>query len=131
MNLHQLVRGAISSINPDQPITIKKFTGYDNSGVYAIPTYESFETTAQIQPIRSSDIQHINNFNTSSVYKNMYLNGDWNGLNRAIGSGGDLVIWNNQTWYIVAVDENFSPTAGWTKITVCLQIDEGVTDDAA
>lgn len=129
MNLHQLVRRAISSINPDQTVTIKKFIGYDNSGVYAIPSYEEVQTTAQIQPIRSSDIQHINNFNTSSVYKNMYLNGDWNGLNRAVGSGGDLVVWNNQTWYVVAVDENFSPTAGWTKITVCLQIDEGATDD--
>ena len=64
MNLHQIVRSAISSVNPDQTIIIKKYIGMDNSGTYAVPQYaEPVEAIAQVQPLTSDDIKFLNSFN--------------------------------------------------------------------
>lgn len=123
INLHNVVRMAISAINPDQVVRIKRVIGYDNSGTYAVPVYsEVQEVQAQIQPMPSQDIQFINNYNSSSIYKTMYLNGNWTGLNRVLGTGGDVIEWDNKKWYVTSVPEDYSPTVGWTKIIVVAQI---------
>lgn len=124
MNLHNIVRTAISAINPDQQIIVKVFSGVDNSGTWAQLTYTETTAIAQVQPMSSDDIQFVNNFNSSSQYKAMYIKGDWRGLNRVTESGGDLIIWDNKVWYVVSVPEGWDATAGWTKVLVVAQLDE-------
>lgn len=124
MNLHNVVRRAINAINPDQNIVVKVFSGVDNSGTWAQVIYTSQNAVAQVQPMNSEDIQFINNFNSSSLYKAMYIYGDWSGLNRVEENGGDLIEWDNKIWYVVSVPEGWNPTAGWTKVLVVAQIDE-------
>ena len=128
MNLHNIVRAAITSVNPDQTINIKVFSGVDNSGTYAVLSYTETSAIAQIQPLNSEDIQFINNFNSSSLYKTMYINGDWSGLNRVTESGGDLIEWDNKVWYVSSVPEGWNKTAGWTKVIVVAQTDEVKND---
>ena len=128
MNLHNIVRKAINSVNPDQLINIKVFSGVDNSGTYAVLSYTETSAIAQIQPLNSEDIQFINNFNSSSLYKTMYINGDWSGLNRVTESGGDLIEWDNKVWYVSSVPEGWNETAGWTKVIVVAQTDEVKND---
>ena len=126
MNLHSIVRHAINSINPDQPITVKVFSGVDNTGTYAVLTYTETTAIAQVQPMSSEDIQFINNFNSSSIYKAMYILGDWSGLNRVTENGGDLIIWDNKVWYVSSVPEGWNATAGWTKVLVVAQTDSAL-----
>lgn len=96
----------------------------DNSGTYAVPQYaEPVEAIAQVQPLTSDDIKFLNSFNQSSLMKAMYINGDWSGLDRVDESGGDIIVWNNKSWYVTSVPEGFSPTAGWTKVIVTAQVD--------
>ena len=128
MNLHNIVRKAITSVNPDQEIKIKVYNGLDNSGTYAVVSYTETTAIAQVQPMQSEDIQFINNFNSSSLYKNMYINGDWSGLNRVDENGGDLIEWDNRVWYVTSVPEGWNATAGWTKVIVCSQVDEVAND---
>ncbi|MBO7714401.1 MAG: hypothetical protein J6S85_12570 [Methanobrevibacter sp.] len=123
MNLHNIVRKAISSVNPDQEITVKVFSGVDNTGTYAVLTYTETTAIAQVQPMNSEDIQFINNFNSSSIYKAMYIQGNWSGLNRVTENGGDLIKWNDKVWYVVSVPEGWDATAGWTKVLVVAQTD--------
>lgn len=123
MNLHNIVRVAINSINPDQNIVVKVFDGVDNTGTWAKVTYKTENAVAQVQPMNSEDIQFINNFNSSSIYKAMYIKGNWSGLNRVTESGGDLIEWDNKIWYVVSVPEGWNATAGWTKVLVVAQTD--------
>lgn len=116
MNLHEIVRGVISAVNPDSKITILKCVGFEHQrGGINTPIYETIQTTAQVQPVSSDDLKFENNYYSSSSYRNFYMNGIYNGLNRRDGTGGDKIIWDGKTWFI---DSNPEPwnTAGWTKV---------------
>ena len=124
MNLHQIVRGIINSINPDQQVIILKCTGFEHTrGGITTPVYERIRTTAQVQPVSSNDLKFENNYYSSSAYRNFYLNGVYNGLNRRDKTGGDKILWDGKTWFI---DSNAEPwnTAGWTKVRGVQELEE-------
>lgn len=126
VNLHNLVRSAISSINPDQTVQIKKFIRQEHQpGGIDIPVYsDPITVVAQAQPVASDEIQHINNYVSSSKYENLWITGNWQGLNRRSETGGDIIIWNGHNWYIDDVAEDWDPTAGWTKVRCVQQLPE-------
>lgn len=104
MNLHRLVRGVIPLVNPDQEVVILRSTGYtvDDTGAAdgrSMP--EPVTVQAQVQRVPETVLQHVEGYNQSSIYRNMYLMGDWTGLSRATGQGG---IWCTGTalrgWWI-------------------------------
>ena len=116
MNLHNIVRPAITAINPDQQITIKVNKGNQHfAGGIVEPIFEEISTTAQVQPVPSSEIQFIDNYVSSNTYRNFYLNGEFSGLNRRKGTGGDIITWNGFDWYIDSEPEPWN-TVGWTKV---------------
>lgn len=123
MNLHRLVRGVIPLVNPDQEVVILRSTGYtvDDTG-RQMPQYaEPVTVRAQVQPVPETVLQHVEGYNQSSIYRNMYLMGDWTGLSRATGQGGELVYWDGFAWLVDQVPEAWDPTAGWTLIRVVRQ----------
>ena len=65
-----------------------------------MPVYDEVEDIAQIQPIKSSEIQFINNYNSSSTYKNVYFNRNHSGLNRRRLKGSDVIIWQGYQWNV-------------------------------
>ena len=116
MNLHNIVRPAITAINPDQPVTIKVNQGNEHfAGGIVKAKWQTISTTAQIQPVPSSEIQFIDNYVASNTYRNFYLNGEFSGLNRRSETGGDIIQWNGYDWYIDSEPEPWN-TAGWTKV---------------
>lgn len=123
MNLHNLVRGAISAVNPDVTVVILRSNGFveDEAG-QQVPQYlPPVSVTAQIQPLNSEERQSVERLNQSRVYRNAYLNGDWSGLKRSTEQGGDLVYWNGYEWWIDDVPEAWNPTAGWTCVRLVQQ----------
>ena len=123
MNIHEIIRSAINNVNPMQPVKVLKFKGFsvDEYGINT-NTYDEFETIARIQPINSFKLQHINNFNSSNVYKKAFLNGFQYGLNMALSTNGDMLEFDGKRWLIIEAPQTWSYT-GWNELTLCLQND--------
>lgn len=123
MNLHKLVRGVIPLVNPDQEVVILRSAGYtvDDTGQQTPQYAEPVTVRAQVQPVPETVLQHVEGYNQSSIYRNMYLMGDWTGLSRSTGQGGDLVYWDGFAWLVDQVSEAWDATAGWTLIRVVRQ----------
>lgn len=123
MNIHEIIRSAINNVNPMQPVKVLKFKGYsvDEHGINT-NTYDEVETIARIQPINSFKLQHINNFNSSNVYKKAFLNGFQYGLNMALSTNGDMLEFDGKRWLIIEAPQTWSYT-GWNELTLCLQND--------
>lgn len=123
MNIHEIIRNAINNVNPMQPVKVLKFKGFsvDEYGINT-NTYEEVDTIARIQPINSFKLQHINNFNSSNVYKKAFLNGFQYGLNMALSTNGDMLEFDGKRWLIIEAPQTWSYT-GWNELTLCLQND--------
>lgn len=123
MNIHEIIRSAINNVNPMQPVKVLKFKGFsvDEYGINT-NTYDEIETIARIQPINSFKLQHINNFNSSNVYKKAFLNGFQYGLNMALSTNGDMLEFDGKRWLIIEAPQTWSYT-GWNELTLCLQND--------
>lgn len=127
MNLHEIVSGAINSINPFQEITITPREDY-TVNIYgeAEPiNKESYTIMAQIQPVSSEDIKFINNYNESTVYMAFWLSANTSGLNRPLLKGGDKVVWGNKTFFITNMPEDWYDTCCWSHFIGCLQLESG------
>lgn len=122
INLHNIVRGAINSINPDQSVILKinKGSVHQPGGILE-PEFEEIETIAQVQPIKSSEIQFINNYVAGATYNNFYFNGSVNGINRRKLTGGDIIVYNGFEWYVDSQEEDWD-TVGWSKVRAVQQL---------
>lgn len=124
MNLHEIVKSAISAINPFQQITIIRKGGYtvDEYGVATSTTTETINVMADIQPVSSEDIKFITNYNQSTIYKAFWITGKASGLNRPLAKGGDIIEWNGNKYYIVTMPEDWYETCGWNHFIGALQL---------
>lgn len=126
MNLHEIVSGAINSINPFQTITITPRSSYTvNEYGEATPNEgASYQIQAQIQPLTSEDIKFINQYNESTIYKAFWVSANTFGLNRPMARGGDKVVWGSQIYYVTSMPEDWYETSGWSHFIGALQLNE-------
>lgn len=120
MNLHQIVSPFIAVVNSFVSATVKISTGYTTAADGSrTPIYQTqTNVPVQIQALTAMEIQHLDSLNIEGVSRSAYLNGDIEGLDRAFGRGGDLIIYNGTTWLVVQVMEQWSDTSGWTKVAL-------------
>lgn len=133
MNLHALVRGAITAVNPDVTgrvyVSIGQTTGANGKRV---PTYDRIDgVTMQVQPLSMQDVgrlQQMDGLNLEAVMRAVYINGAPKGVDRVEMKGGDILYVIDHYWLVVAVLEPWD-TAGWTKVGVAKQVNppEGVS----
>lgn len=129
MNLHQIVRGAIGSVNPDLPVIVKQNTGWTQDATFKrVPTYTDTATTGQVQALSGKDLKQLESLGIAiqGVGRAVYLNGDWQGLRRYTEQGGDMMQFKlpngtPATWLVVQVLETWH--VGWCKVAVSLQLD--------
>lgn len=123
LNVRGIVRAGINTINPDIPIVILQSGGFTvlPGGIQSPAYLQAVSAIAQIQPIPSEELQHIANFNASSVYYDLYIDGDFHGLNRADEKGGDLIYFDGFEWLVISRTEAFSLSSNWTKVRVVQQ----------
>lgn len=120
MNLHDVVRGAITAVNPDQKVIWLASTGQSVDENYTqIPTWApAVEVTAQIQPVPDSSLQWLQQTRQNGIWRNCYLNGAVNGLERATAKGGDMLYFEGYEWQVDQVSGAWDATAGWSKVLV-------------
>ncbi|WP_313690071.1 hypothetical protein [Pantoea sp.] len=106
MNLHQIVSGAISSVNPFIDAQINVFAGEtENASGVVTPSYEVVDVTGQLQPVAWKDLQQLDGMNITGVNKKFYVNGNYSAISRITGSGGDFIIIDGKKWMIPCVLE--------------------------
>ena len=112
MNIREIANAATSIINPNMPVTIKKYNGaaFGASGKADI-TYTEISAFAQIQPVDSFKLQHIDGFTQGSVYKAFYFNEQVQGVSRP--DGNDLIILGAETYKVIDQPEGWPD---WTKV---------------
>lgn len=128
MNLHEIVRGAITTVNPDSVIAYVASTGSTVAlGGRATPTFSaSVDVSAQIQPVGTGDIKKYNFLQTQGISRAVYLYGAVSGIDRIVARGGDLLRFPElqggtvRTWLVNAVDEQWPD---WCRVVVTLQLD--------
>ncbi len=125
MNLHGIVSGAIGSINPNIPITIKISNGYTTDANYIQqPQYTTINTAGQIQSLSASDLKRLESLNIQSVDQKVFLSGNYEGIFRQLGKGGDILTFaygNNtsQDYLVTAVLERWPE---WCSLGVTMQV---------
>lgn len=125
MNLHGIVRGAITSVNPDIPATLLRSNGYvTGADGKQVPVFLSFNGRIQVQGVSGKDLEHTDNLNIQGVLRTVYLVGNWAGVVRADQKGGDIMKFPQvpgaavQDWRVVLVKEQWPD---WVSVIVCLQ----------
>ncbi|MGF6806289.1 hypothetical protein OKW30_001415 [Paraburkholderia sp. Clong3] len=131
MNLHNIVSGAIGTINPFVEVTLKRSTGYATAADgKRTPDYSESGETVQVQALSAAELQQLDGLNIQGVLRKAYLNGDWRGVYRRDNQGGDLFVFaladsvpqslQGTTWKVVQVMETW---ADWCALAIQLQMD--------
>lgn len=122
MNLHAIVSGAIGAINPQRAITVLQSTGYSTAADGTqIPTYRTLNVTGQIQDLSGKDIMRLNGLNIQGVMQKAYLTGNFEGVFRALGKGGDLLKFGGRTYLVTVVLERWPD---WVCVALTMQMDD-------
>lgn len=126
MNLHAMVRGAITTVNPDVTISLKRASGYTTgSNGKQVATYAgTVSGPAQIQAMDKGGLRHMNELNITGIVRKVYLYGNWMGVIRTDKTGGDVLTFAQipggaaEDWKIVTVFETWPD---WCCVGVVLQ----------
>jgi hypothetical protein len=124
MNLHGIVRGVITAVNPDVTVALSESTGYTtNTDGSQVPTYNSFPVGAQIQALSGKDLRQVQGLNLNGTLRAVYLFGDVEAIVRVLKKGGDVITdSNNNVWLVNQVLDTWAGAdGGWCKIVMTLQ----------
>lgn len=123
LNMHAMTRSVITGINPDVEVTILRSAGWEVNAQYEqVPTWAPpVKVKAQIQPVPDKVLQFLLMQRQNSIWRDVYLDGDWTALRRATEQGGDLLYWDDYEWQVDQILEGWAPTVGWTKLR-CVQV---------
>lgn len=123
MNLHAIVRGAITTVNPDIQATMRRYQGETmGPGRKPVPSYYPDEqVTLQLQPLTKGDMMHVDGLNMQGLFKSVHINGAFYSVNRPAQKGNDIFIIRGQTWLVIEPIELWD--TGWCRLLVCLQTD--------
>jgi hypothetical protein len=124
MNLHGIVRSAITSVNPDIQATLLRSDGYVTAaGGKQVPKFQMFSGKIQVQGVSAKDLQHTDFLNIQGVLRTVYLLGNWAGVVRD-QKGGDIMKFPQipgaavQDWRVVSIKETWPD---WCSVIVNLQ----------
>lgn len=128
MNLHGIVRGAITAVNPDIAIMWLASTGPTvAAGGKMTPSYAApAAITGQVQAASAETLQHADMLNSQDVVREAWLYGNKQGIVRVDAKGGDLLQFAQvpsgpvQTWLVRQVIETWPD---WCHVLVTLQLD--------
>ena len=96
------------------------FTNLDGSRT---PLYNVVNAvSAQAQPVTYNDIVQLDGLNIQGIRRKLYLNGNYNGIIRADGKGGDILEFpDGSTWLVVCEAENWAQEDGWCAVLITQQ----------
>jgi len=121
MDLHSIVAGAIGAVNPFVAAQYLKATGTvtnpdgSREPAYAMPV----DISIQMQELSFKELQQVQNLNLQGIVRSAYMRGSAYDVYRGAGTGGDKIVYQGQTWLVVAVPEQWPD---WCKVIVQLQV---------
>lgn len=122
MDLRGIANGVITTVNPNETVTVLRSTGYTiGAGAKQVPGYAApVVGPGQVQALDADDIKQLDGLNIQGVIRAIYLRGTLAGVIRPDGTGGDIVKRKNETetWLVVKVLESWPD---WTKAAIVLQ----------
>lgn len=123
MNLHAIAGPIVAAVNPWITGNYLVSTGYGlGEGAKRTPLFaDAVPVMIQMQPLVAKELEQLSGLNIQGTKRGMYIDGDRRGVSRPDVKGGDLVTTAGGTWLVVLELENWSATAGWTKVAVVLQ----------
>lgn len=104
-NMHDIVRGAIESVNDDTPGTVYISTGRTNVRGILTPTFTAVAARLQVQAQNHDPIRHERGLEYTGSYFTIYAYGNFSDLERPDGTGGDVCNFNGKWYYISTVLE--------------------------
>ena len=131
MNLHQMVSGAIGSVNHHEMVTLYRCTGTTNTNGVVSVAYESADVMAQVQAPSAADLRLFDSLADAKYVKKFYMNAPASTINRQEETAGDIIERADGTyWLINIVRDDFSPE-GWLCCIATLQHEppEGIEED--
>lgn len=134
MNLHKIVRGAISSVTADETVSLWRSKGRtaeefetDDEGNQVLSYEVIRDQRAQIQPESDSSLYFSGNVAQNSVTRRCYLFADEPMGKRPftnyrpLARSGDYVERNDGTaWLVTAVTDDYG-AQGWVSVRLTLQ----------
>ena len=127
INLHHVVRGAITTVHPDETILWYQNKGAANVGGILKPSYaEPLPLVAQVQSESDASLMHANraDMNTETIKVYLYWDAQTNPLNldRFTAKGGDIFKRADGTfWLVTALTDNFADV-GWVSCRAVRQV---------
>lgn len=124
MNLHSIVRTAIGAVNPEIIVSVQRSTGSTtNAAGHRVPTYaDPVEVRAQKQSLQYNDLVQLDGLNIQGKRAALYIEGNWEGVVRTDGKGGDLItMCDGSVWLVALVLEDWGGREGWVKVAITLQ----------
>ncbi len=119
MNLNAIAAPLVAAVNPQVSISVQTSTGFTiNPDGTQVPIYSASVVTGQMQPLSAQDLKKLEGLNIQNVTAKVFLNGDFEGVFRVLGKGGDLLTINGQVWLVTAVLERWKD---WTLVGVTMQ----------
>lgn len=128
INLHAVVRSAITSVHPDEDCTLYQSLGQKNViGVVTTVYAEPQEIKANWQPLDSQTLEHLERMGDTKASEQVFLysNTDMpvSGVQRMpISRTGDIIKrWDGTYWLVTSVIEDWS-ARGWANVGVTEQV---------
>lgn len=118
-NFHDVVRGAIETINSDTPGTVYISTGRTNVRGILTPTFSAVSARLQVQANVHSGLQHERGLEYNQSLYTVWAYGNFSDLDRPTETGGSICTFNNTWWYINQVQE-FWPQ--WCSFDITQQL---------
>ena len=127
INLHHVVRPAITLLNPDEDILLYQSLGQKNVKGKGTPLYsKAIEAKAQIQPLDANSLAQTENASTTPEDEQAFVYSSKElpvaGIRRKpFARTGDFIK-RDGLWYLVTAElEDFS-SIGWANVRITLQI---------
>ena len=130
LNLHDLVRGAINIVNPDEDVWLIQNIGQTNVKGRVTASYAPAQKVrAQVQTLSGDDLTVMNDTERTERDRKFYLYSDTetgtppSGIIRPLGKSGDFMRRNDGTyWKVYNVSEDYT-TDGWVLVLASQQVD--------
>lgn len=124
VNLRARANVLTRRINPNISIGLRRYTGMTVSDDGSQnPAYaKAVPILGQVQAIGKKDVEHLASLNISDCERMVYADTQLQATDRRDQTSGDLLIFEDRVWLVVAIMEGWS-TAGWCRAAVSKQMD--------
>ena len=138
INLHDIVRGAINIVNPDEDVwLIQNISQTNVKGRISASYAPAYKVKAQVQTLSGDDLTIMNDTERTERDRKFYLYSDTetgtppSGIIRPLGKSGDFIRRADGTWWMVYnVTEEFA-TSGWVLVLASQQAEVPEVVEAA